>query len=156
MRKQRTEILYSIIALLGFFISITLFNTSTPITQAAGEITTFAIGEGFEDAIPRQIVRANNDRLYIFAGRKEYTSDIAAYWTTVPGLPSSGADFSGHAIVQDTANPISVEAVYDGNSTIHVLANNNSGILRSKIKRVKFFYFFGSHQKKLRLVIISS
>ncbi|MEZ4672498.1 MAG: hypothetical protein R3E39_31740 [Anaerolineae bacterium] len=108
---------------------LTLGITSAPVFSNSGDITTFPVGPGFVDVIPRQLVRANNDRLYVFAGRQENTTAISAYWTTTPGLPTASTDFSGQATLQDTAAPISVEAVYDGAETIHVLVNNNNGIL---------------------------
>ena len=45
----------------------------------------------------------------------------------MPGAPSSAADFTGNTQLNPptSKNPISVDAVYDGNTIIHVLINEN-------------------------------
>lgn len=86
-------------------------------------------GSGFSDHIPRQIVRTNDDRLYVFASQ-QYTKSMNVYWTTSPGLPSSSSAFNGSLQVSDSANIISVDAVYDGVNIIHVLVNTQSGVVK--------------------------
>src|SRR3974390_2658597 len=55
----------------------------------------FKVGTGYADVIPRQIVRTQDGRVYIFAGRALESTNILVYWTTVPGVPASAADFQG-------------------------------------------------------------
>ena len=87
----------------------------------------FKVGTGYADVIPRQIVRTADDRLYIFAGQAQESNNILVYWTTAPGVPTSAADFGGNTQLTPplTKYPISVDAVYDGNTIIHVLINEN-------------------------------
>jgi len=98
-------------------------------TAVSGVPVFFPIGVGESDVVPHQIVRAANDRLYVFAG-EEYSDLIRAYWTGAAGLPNSSAAFNGAASVSVPAVPISVDAVGDGGQFIHVLANLNNGELR--------------------------
>ena len=99
----------------------------TPATSSASVF--FAIGPGDSDVIPHQIVRAQDDRLYLFAGLP-YTNQIRAYRTTNPGLPTSSADFAAAIQLADTAEPLSVETAYDGNTIIHILINNRAGQIK--------------------------
>jgi len=87
----------------------------------------FKVGVGYTDVMPRQIVRTADDRLYIFTGQAQGSNNILVHWTTAPGVPTSAADFSGSSqLTPPLANdPISVDAVYDGNTIIHVLINEN-------------------------------
>jgi hypothetical protein len=87
----------------------------------------FKVGTGYADVIPRQIVRTADDRLYSFAGQAQGSNNILVYWTTAPGVPTSAADFGGNTQLTPplTKGPISVDAVYDGNTIIHVLVNEN-------------------------------
>jgi hypothetical protein len=97
---------------------------------AAVSAASFAIGSGYVDVIPHQLVRTASDRLYIFAAQAQYTSVLKGYWTTSAGLPNSDADFSGSTQVTDSANIISVDAAYNGAATIFVLVNNQSGQIK--------------------------
>lgn len=90
----------------------------------------FAVGTGYTDVVPRQLVRASDDRVYIFAPRQEGTNGVSAYWTTAAGLPNNTAAFNGSTTFNDTNKPLSLDAVYDGGNTIHVLINNNAGELK--------------------------
>jgi hypothetical protein len=99
-------------------------------SSAAGDVA-FAIGPGFTDVVPHQIVRTSADKVYIFVAQAQYSSTLKAYWTPNAGLPNSGLDFSGTTQTTDTANIISVDAVYDGGNMIFVLVNNQSGQLKA-------------------------
>ena len=87
----------------------------------------FKVGVGYTDVTTRQIVRTADDRVYIFVGQAQESNNILVYWTTTPGVPTSAADFSGSTRLTPplTNDPISVDAVYDGNTIIHVLINEN-------------------------------
>jgi hypothetical protein len=93
----------------------------------------FSVGKGYTDGVPRQLVRTNTDRLYIFSPNAQHTSIINVFWTGA-GLPTNAASFNGSrsTIVNPTQPelPLSVDAVYDGNSIIHVLVNTRQGKLR--------------------------
>jgi hypothetical protein len=98
-------------------------------TTSAGSPVFFPVGPGYSDVVPHQILRANNDRLYLFAAQPHSTT-IRTYWTSAAGLPNSQADFDSSATVTAGADPISVEAVGDGGHFVHVLSNLNNGELR--------------------------
>lgn len=102
--------------------------TASPTTPPASSAF-FAVGPGGSDVIPHQIVRTGSDRVYIFVSI-QYSTTIRAYWTTSAGLPNSATDFGGAALLATGANPISLDAVYDGGNTIHVLANAQDGMLK--------------------------
>jgi hypothetical protein len=89
----------------------------------------FPVGPGFVDVIPHQIVRANDDRLYLFAAEASSPTTLVADWTASSGLPNGQSNFGGHAQVTLNASMISAAAAYDGASTIHVLANTLAGDL---------------------------
>ena len=95
----------------------------------SGSSVYFPIGTGSSDVIPRQLVRTNDDRVYVFANQ-QYSTSLRAYWTTAAGLPSAQADFAGSVSLSDGANLISVDAVYDVSRTIHVLVNTQAGLLK--------------------------
>ena len=101
--------------------------TGTPPT--AGAPVVFPVGTGGADVIPRQIVRTGNDLVYLFANQ-QYSTLLGAYWTTSAGLPNAQSAFSGSASVNVGANVISVDAVFDGGSIIHVLVNTQGGQLK--------------------------
>src|SRR5262249_18685067 len=88
---------------------------------------------GFNDNIVHQVVRADNDRAYIFAGYGQYSSAVQAYWTNTPGLPTSSSSFDGNASFTESANIISTEAVYGGGADIHVLTNLQNGTLKDHV-----------------------
>jgi hypothetical protein len=89
----------------------------------------FSVGPGYSDVIPHQIVRANTDHVYVFAGQA-YSADISSYWTTAEGLPNGTNDFAIAAHVTGNSDPISLDAVYDGGSVVHVLVNMRDGQLK--------------------------
>ena len=104
--------------------------TATPTaTSAPGSPAFFSVGPGGSDVIPHQIVRTNDDRVYLFVSQ-QYSTTVRAYWTTVPGLPDAGSAFNGSLGLATGANPISLDAVYDGGSYIHVLVNAQNGTLK--------------------------
>jgi hypothetical protein len=90
--------------------------------------TYFAVGPGFSDVVPHQIIRTASDRLYVFAAQPS-GSTLNAQWTLTAGLPNSSGDFSGSAQSTLAAIPISVSPAYDGVSTVHLLANLRNGAL---------------------------
>ncbi len=105
--------------------------SSTPLgtpTSGSGGFVSFPIGQGFVDIVPRQIVRGKDDHVYVFAGVVNTTS-IKAYWTSAAGLPTQQSNFTGSTFSLGEA-AMSVDAVYDGNNTIFVLANTTSGNLK--------------------------
>jgi len=100
-----------------------------PVLALGNAPTYFPIGVGSSDVISHQLIRTNNDRLYAFASR-QYSTTIFAYWTTAAGLPDAQAAFDGSATVTESANPISLDVVYDGGNVIHVLVNTQAGVLK--------------------------
>ncbi|HXF84165.1 MAG TPA: hypothetical protein VNK49_02150 [Anaerolineales bacterium] len=94
---------------------------NAPITAAA-----FPIGPGGSDVIPHQIVRTNNDFLYIFAIQQS-SNILRAYHTKQPGFPNTTDDFAVPLELPLASFPISVDVVYDGHTLIHVLTNSVSG-----------------------------
>jgi hypothetical protein len=110
---------------------VALMLTISPWYAAAQDTkpVTFPVGQGFNDVIPHQIVRTAEDHVYIFAPKGQYIAAISAYWTEEPGLPTEDS-FIGQAEVETTGSePISVDAVYDGEQFIHVLVNFRVGAL---------------------------
>lgn len=109
--------------------------TPTPIPGPfSGAITTFSLGKpGGSDVIPHQIVRTSDDRLYIFGYQGDQSKTLMGYWTTSPGLPTSASVFAGSiSPLTYPANIISVDVVYDGSSTIHVITNSADGNLMDR------------------------
>lgn len=107
--------------------------TPTPTASSPAPAPTAAFttgGAGFADVIPRQLVRTNDDRIYLFAVQAEGSKALKAYWTTSAGLPGSAAAFNGTAQTSDSAALLSADAVYDGGSIIHVLVNTQDGLLK--------------------------
>ena len=91
--------------------------------------TTFSIGAGYTDVIPHQLIRTAADKTYVFVGKGQYATQIRAYWTPNAGLPAAGG-FTGQAeVTVPGGEPISVDAVYDGANTVHVLTNTRAGSL---------------------------
>jgi hypothetical protein len=107
-------------------------NFLTPISSSASTLY-FRVGSGYNDNIVHQLVRADNDRIYIFAGYSQYSSIVQAYWMTTPGLPTSSSSFDGSSSFTENANIISTEAVYGGGTNIHVLTNLQNGTLKDHI-----------------------
>ena len=101
--------------------------TPTPTLDAAPVV--FSLGLGGSDSVPHQIVRTNADRLYIFVNQQA-SSVIRVYRMPNPGLPTSAADFASPIQVVESSNPISVDAVYDGGTIIHVLVNLQNGQIK--------------------------
>lgn len=127
MFKQRTWALLSLVAVLAALI----FNGQWPSNSASvarAASVYFPLGLGLTDAVPHQLVRASNDRLYAIVMRGQYSNQLRAYWSTAAGLPTSGSDFSSTAI-STSAEIVSVEVAYGGGSYIHALVFNRSGQL---------------------------
>ena len=57
------------------------------------------------------------------------SNTILTYWTGAPGVPVNGSSFTGHTQFDVAAQPISVDAVYDGQTVVHVLINLTNGSL---------------------------
>ncbi len=119
-----------IIVCLALMIGILFIRPSQPAFSQTNT-TIFKVGKGSVDLQPRQIIRTNDDRVYIFASHGQENRTIYVYYTTTPGLPVSAASFSGFVSFTDPGFPLSVDPVYDGATTIHLFVNNNNGELRN-------------------------
>ncbi len=112
-----------------------LMQEPTPTEEmlvSAQASTSFSIGSALVDAIPRQIVRTSADKVYAFAAKAQYSSEIRGYYTPSAGLPNNSAAFSAITPFSDTANIITLETVYDGGTIIHVVWLNRSGELKDR------------------------
>jgi hypothetical protein len=87
----------------------------------------FPIGPGGADVIPHQIVRTQNDHLFIVA-YLPYINNILIYWSKTPGFPQSASDFTSISLGTSGA-PISVDTAYDGLRYVHIISNLNNGQL---------------------------
>jgi len=111
-------------------VSPTLQPDNTP-TVSPSPTATFVppifipVGPGSCDVIPHQIVRAQDDHLYLFS-IQQYSPLIRAFTTTNAGFPYLTSDFTLAATVTENALPISLDAAYDGNRFIHILTNTYS------------------------------
>lgn len=93
-------------------------------------LTVIPVGPGGSDVISRQIVRANDDKLYLFANRNG-SNQIFSYRTTSAGLPTSSANFTAGPIqTLPNGQPLTVDAIYDGGNIIHILTNGTNGHIR--------------------------
>jgi hypothetical protein len=109
--------------------SSTATKTATPTATAEpGTSAVFAVGPGGADVIPHQIVRTNDNHVYIVVSQQQSTT-LRVYWTFAPGWPNSAADF-GSTLIAASAGPISLDSVYDGADTIHVFVNAQDGTLK--------------------------
>lgn len=103
--------------------------TSTPTPTAIPPIY-LPVGPGGCDVIPHQIVRAQDDRLYLFS-IQQYSPLIHAFRTRNPGLPNTADEFTLLATTTEAGYPMSLDAVYDGSRIIHVLINTySSGLIK--------------------------
>ncbi len=100
-----------------------------PADSAALNPLSFAVGPGVADVVPRQIVRASDDRLYLFAGKVSVAAALRSYWSSNPGLPNAGSDFQAGPELSEPGTVISVDTAYDGGTLIHVLDNLGNGTL---------------------------
>ncbi|MBI4928704.1 MAG: hypothetical protein HY835_13125, partial [Anaerolineae bacterium] len=101
--------------------------TPTSTNQSPATTGHFAIGPGGSDVIPHQVVRTNDDRVFVFAYRGDLSNQLMAYWTSQVGFPTEAAQFTAATPYTQPAVIISVETVYDGLNTIHVLFNSTDG-----------------------------
>jgi len=108
--------------------SVATPSTTLTVDSSSATDTYFAVGPGFSDVVPHQIIRTATDRLYLFAAQPSSTT-LSAQWTLIAGLPNAGGDFSGSAQSTLAAMPISVSPAYDGGTTVHVLTNLQNGTL---------------------------
>ncbi|MBI5671645.1 MAG: hypothetical protein HZC41_26935 [Chloroflexi bacterium] len=120
MLLNRRYLSFLILLILFLFVPMISILAQQPVTA------TVAIGPGFVDGIPRQIVRTRDDRVYAFTIQAQYSAQIRAYWSTTPGLPTA---FPGQTAVTAASIPLSLDAAYDGDSTVHVLVNTQAGTL---------------------------
>ncbi|MDB5082249.1 MAG: repeat/fibronectin type domain protein, partial [Chloroflexi bacterium] len=107
----------------------------TPTPPGPGNTYTqasFPVGLGGSDNIPHQLVRTRDDRVYIFGYLGQRSPIIKAYWTTGTGLPSSNSSWNSSQVMEGEL-AISVDTVYDGESTIHVLMNTNAGNIKDYV-----------------------
>lgn len=87
----------------------------------------FCIGAGYVDNVPRQIIRASNDRLYLFASIVQTPGILKAYWNPAGGFPSSGSEFSGTAQVSNGINSTSLDRNMTGATCLRSFDQINSG-----------------------------
>lgn len=92
---------------------------------SAATVLSFPVGSGITDSIPHQLVRTDDDRLYLFAAEGQFSKVLRAYWTPAAGLPNRSDDFVS-TTVRDPREIVSVDVVYDGGSSIHVLVFNRT------------------------------
>ena len=114
------------IALIGVCIMLlAIWGILTPQVTAQSNYVSFAVGAGLTDVVPHQIVRTNDDRVYIAAVKAQYITHLMVYWTTQPGLPDVNS-FTGNLDINVGVEPISADVVYDGTDIIHILVNTRS------------------------------
>ncbi len=89
----------------------------------------FAVGPGGSDVIPHQVVRTANNFLYLFANQDSSTL-LRVYHTNSAGFPNAGSDFAAPVTVNESSSLLSVDAVYDGGTIIHVLINLRNGEIK--------------------------
>lgn len=114
--------------------TILLTNTPSPThptpmmtaDNTAAALAVIPVGPGGADVIPHQIVRTNNDYLYIFTSQQS-SKTLRVYRTSKPGFPDTVNDFAPPLEVNESSEPISVDAIYDGGHVIHVLINTQAG-----------------------------
>jgi hypothetical protein len=99
----------------------------TAIIPPPSSLIYFPIGPGGADVIPHQIVRTQNDHIFIVA-YLPYVKKIFVYWSKLPGFPQSASDFTSISI-NTSGEPISVDTAYDGQRYIHIISNLNNGQL---------------------------
>ena len=99
------------------------------ISKAIVSTAYFQVGIGNVDVIPHQIVRANNDYLYVFSYVPS-SGVLRMYRTAAPGLPVNGSAFAAPIQITETSFPIGIDAVYDGSRYIHVLMNLLNGSIK--------------------------
>ncbi len=108
-----------------FFLIITLPNFASAATA-----TSFRVAPGFVDNVPRQIVRADNNKVYLFASVIQTPGILKAYWNPAGGFPDSATDFSGTTQVNNGSQMVSAEVVYGGGEIIHVFINDMTGNIK--------------------------
>ena len=89
----------------------------------------FSMGMGGTDVIPHQLVRTNTDHLYIFVNQQS-SAVLRVYRTTGTGIPENASAFAAPIQLTEISNLISVDAVYDGGSIVHVLINMQNGHIK--------------------------
>ncbi len=104
--------------------SLPTATVSIPVTGSS----VFAVGAGGSDAVPRQVVRAANDRVYLFAAA-QYSPLIRVYRSKVIA-PASAADFDAAISASESEIPLSLDAAYGGANLIFVIVNTRSGNLK--------------------------
>jgi hypothetical protein len=113
------------------FVSGLFFLVMTfPNLASAATATSFRVAPGYVDNVPRQIVRADNNKVYLFASVVQNPGILKAYWNPVGGFPNSAADFSGTTQVNNGSQMVSAEAVYGGGGVIHVFINDMTGTIK--------------------------
>ncbi len=87
------------------------------------------MGPGGADVIPHQIVRASSNFLYLFSSQ-DSSSLLRVYRTNNAGFPNSASDFAAPITVNESSSLLSVDAVYNGGTIIHVLINLRNGEIK--------------------------
>ncbi len=95
--------------------------------QAQSNYVSFAVAAGVTDVVPHQLVRTNDDRLYIVAVKAQYSTRVAVYWTPQAGLPTTNT-FTGTTEIDVGTEALSTDAVYNGADIIHILTNTRGGV----------------------------
>ncbi|MBA3871767.1 MAG: hypothetical protein H0X30_21685 [Anaerolineae bacterium] len=124
-RLKNYSVRFAAFILLGLMVVILLPSRDV---NAQGTNVFFPVGPGYSDVVPHQIVRTNDDRVYMIGGTAQYQTLLAVYWTQVAGLPAANA-FTGKVQIQLSVEPLSVEAAYDGVDIIHILVNTRTSAL---------------------------
>lgn len=114
--------------IIALFINL-LFTTPLLAQTSGSNNTLIRLGTGYSDVIPHQIVRASDDRVYVFAGAGQYLTRIVGY-ASAPGLPTDSTQFTQVADITENANVISVDTTYNGSTFIFVTANLQNGQVR--------------------------
>lgn len=104
----------------------TFTPTPTNTTSAPVGSAVFAVGPGGADVIPHQIVRTANNFLYLFSSQ-DSSSLLRVYRTNSAGFPNSASDFAAPITFNESSSILSVDAVYNGGTIIHVLINLRNG-----------------------------
>jgi hypothetical protein len=109
------------------FLPLIMKNASSPGVPLTGTVV-FPVGPGGADVVPRQVVRAANDRLYLFSAAQD--SPLIRVYRSKVFDPRSASDFDAAVTATESEKPLSIDAVYDGGNIVFVLTNTNAGKLK--------------------------
>lgn len=125
----------------SFFVYLPIINKAE-----VNILTVMPVGPGGSDVISRQIVRASDDKLYLF-GNRNGSNIIYSYRTPSAGLPTSSANFTAGSqltIAGNEGKPMAVDAIYDGGNYIHLLVNTTNGRVKLYPYNLSTNAFIGS------------